>query len=73
VLAAAGKSVTPRPTISRPTATATETAAEETAAEKPKKGAPTRVHRGIRDRRAACSRLRNDAAQRVGGSTGDDE
>ena len=30
-----------------------------------------RVHRGIRDRRNACSRLRDDAAQRIGGSTGD--
>ena len=30
------------------------------------------VHRGIRDRGDACSRLRDDAAQGVGGSTGDD-
>ena len=32
-----------------------------------------RVHRGIHDRRDTCGRLRDDAAQRVGGSTGDDE
>ncbi len=32
-----------------------------------------RVHRGLCDRRDARSRLRDDAAQRVGGSTGDDE
>ena len=29
------------------------------------------LHRGIRDRGDACSRLRDDAAQGVGGSTGE--
>ena len=29
------------------------------------------LHRGLRDRRAACSRLRDDVAQGVGGSTGE--
>ena len=32
-----------------------------------------RVHSGLCDRGDACTRLRDDAAQRVGGSTGDDE
>jgi len=31
------------------------------------------LYHGIRDRGDACSRLRDDAAQRVGGGTGDDE
>ena len=32
-----------------------------------------RVHRGIRDRGNACGGVCGDAAQRVGGSAGDDE
>jgi len=72
---------TPTPTVTPPeevVTTPTKPVAEETPISGSRGDADqeeghTRLHSGLRNRWAACNRLCDDAAQRVGGSTGDDE